>query len=156
MLIPPGVWGLIVLSVVAFVLLRRTVFGRRIIAIGSNEKAARLCGIPVEGVQVGIYAVAGLFIGVAGLLQFSRLTVGDPTVATGMELDVIAAVVIGGGSLSGGRASVVGTLLGALLMATIRSGGSQMGWYNWQQEIITGVIIVGAVALDRLRHQEGG
>lgn len=155
MLVPPGVWGLLALAVAAFVVLRKTVFGRRMIAIGSNEKAARLCGVPVERVQVGIYTLAGLFVGAAGVLQFSRLTVGDPTVALGMELDVIAAVVIGGGSLAGGRASVIGTLLGAFLMSTIRAGGQQMGWHNWQQEIITGAIIVAAVALDRFRHRAG-
>ena len=87
-------------------------------------------------------------------MQFSRLTVGDPTVAVGLELDVIAAVVIGGGSLSGGEGSVAGTIVGALIMTTIRSGCSQMGLPNWVQEIITGGIIVIAVALDRLRHRK--
>ncbi len=153
MLVPPGVWLLLVLAVFAFLVLRKTVFGRRIIAIGSNEKAARLCGVPVERTTLWIYILAGMFAGAAGLLLFSRLTVGDPTVAGGLELDVIAAVVIGGGSLAGGRASVVGTLTGAFLMTTIRSGGSQLGWANWQQEIITGAIIVAAVALDRFRHK---
>jgi ribose transport system permease protein len=91
--------------------------------------------------------------GTAGLMQFSRLTVGDPTVAVGLELDVIAAVVIGGGSLSGGEGSVLGSLVGALIMTVIRSGCSQMGLPNWVQEIVTGSIIVTAVALDRLRHR---
>jgi ribose transport system permease protein len=79
--------------------------------------------------------------------------VGDPTVAVGLELDVIAAVVIGGGSLSGGEGSILGSLIGALIMTVIRSGCSQMGLPNWVQEIITGVIIVLAVALDRMRHR---
>ncbi|SVD38117.1 uncharacterized protein METZ01_LOCUS390971, partial [marine metagenome] len=83
----------------------------------------------------------------------SRLTVGDPTVAVGLELDVIAAVVIGGGSLSGGEGSILGTLVGALIMTVIRSGCSQMGLPNWVQEIVTGGIIVAAVALDRWRHR---
>ena len=86
-------------------------------------------------------------------MQFSRLTVGDPTVAVGLELDVIAAVVIGGGSLSGGEGSILGTLVGALIMTVIRSGCSQMGLPNWVQEIVTGGIIVAAVALDRWRHR---
>jgi ribose transport system permease protein len=86
-------------------------------------------------------------------MQFSRLTVGDPTVAVGLELDVIAAVVIGGGSLSGGEGSILGTLVGALIMTIIRSGCSQMGLPNWVQEIVTGGIIVAAVALDRWRHR---
>jgi ribose/xylose/arabinose/galactoside ABC-type transport system permease subunit len=86
-------------------------------------------------------------------MQFSRLTVGDPTVAVGLELNVIAAVVIGGGSLSGGEGSILGTLVGALIMTVIASGCTQRGYPNWVQEIITGAIIVIAVALDRLRHR---
>ena len=89
--------------------------------------------------------------GVAGLLEFAKLSVGDPTVAIGLELDVIAAVIIGGGSLLGGKGSVVGTIAGAAIMAIIQIGCSQQGLPNWVQEIITGTIIVGAVALDRWR-----
>ena len=88
-------------------------------------------------------------------MQFSRLTVGDPTVAIGLELDVIAAVVIGGGSLAGGEGSVFGSIIGALIMTTIRSGCTQIGLENWIQEIITGSIIIIAVAVDRLRHRQG-
>ncbi len=98
-------------------------------------------------------SVLGAFAGLAGLMQFSRLTVGDPTVAVGLELDVIAAVVIGGGSLSGGEGSILGTLVGALIMTVIASGCTQMGLPNYWQEIITGAIIIIAVALDRLRHR---
>jgi len=93
--------------------------------------------------------------GIAGLMQFSRLTVGDPTVASGLELDTIAAVVIGGGTLSGGEGSVLGSLVGAMLMTEIKTGGTHLGLANWVQEIITGVIIIVAVALDRLRHRRG-
>jgi ribose/xylose/arabinose/galactoside ABC-type transport system permease subunit len=100
-----------------------------------------------------VYTLNGALVGLAGVMQFSRLTVGDPTVAFGKELDVIAAVVIGGGSLSGGEGSVFGTMVGALIMTVIASGCSQMGLPNWVQEIVTGVIIVIAVALDRLRHR---
>jgi ribose/xylose/arabinose/galactoside ABC-type transport system permease subunit len=89
--------------------------------------------------------------GVAGLLEFAKLSVGDPTVAIGLELDVIAAVIIGGGSLLGGKGSVVGTTSGAAIMSIIQIGCSQQGLPNWVQEIITGTIIVGAVALDRWR-----
>jgi ribose/xylose/arabinose/galactoside ABC-type transport system permease subunit len=91
--------------------------------------------------------------GVAGLLEFAKLSVGDPTVAIGLELDVIAAVIIGGGSLLGGKGSVVGTIAGAAIMAIIQIGCSQQGLPNWVQEIITGTIIVGAVALDRWRSK---
>ena len=97
--------------------------------------------------------LSGLLAGLTGVLQFSRLTVGDPTVAVGLELDVIAAVVIGGGSLSGGEGTVLGTLVGAFIMTVIRTGTAQMGLPNWVQEIVTGVIIIAAVALDRWRHR---
>ena len=95
----------------------------------------------------------GALAGLAGLMQFSRLTVGDPTVASGLELDVIAAVVIGGATLSGGEGSVLGSLVGAMLMTVIKTGGTHLGLSNWVQEIITGIIIIVAVALDRLRHR---
>jgi ribose/xylose/arabinose/galactoside ABC-type transport system permease subunit len=151
---PTGVWIMLVLAVVVAGVLRFTRLGRHIIAVGSNEQTARLCGVPVERIKILVYALSGAFAGVAGLFQFSRLTVGDPTVAMGVELDVIAAVVIGGGSLSGGEGSVLGTIVGALIMTVIRSGCSQMGLPNWVQEIVTGSIIVIAVALDRLRHRK--
>ena len=154
MLVPVGVWIMIILAVVVAVLLRYTRVGRYIFAIGSSEQTARLCGVPVDRVKLFVYAGAAALAGLAGLMQFSRLTVGDPTVATGLELDVIAATVIGGGSLSGGEGSVFGTIIGALIMTVIRSGCSQMGLPNWVQEIVTGTIIVLAVALDRFRHRK--
>ncbi len=153
MLVPAGVWILILLAIGMACLLRYTQVGRHIFAIGSNEQTARLCGIAVERVKIFVFALCGAFAGLAGVMQFSRLTVGDPTVAVGLELDVIAAVVIGGGSLAGGEGSILGTLMGALIMTVIASGCTQMGLPNWVQEIITGFIIVAAVALDRLRHR---
>jgi len=153
MLLPVGVWLLIVMALAVAFLLRYTRLGRHIFAVGSNEQTARLCGVVVWRVKVMVFMLCGAFAGLAGLMQFSRLTVGDPTVAVGLELDVIAAVVIGGGSLSGGEGSVLGTLVGALIMTVIASGCTQMGLPNYWQEIITGVIIIVAVALDRLRHR---
>ena len=153
-LVPPGVWTLLVLSFLTAVILRYLRLGRHIFAVGSNEQTARLCGVAVENVKIVVYTLSATMAGLAGVMQFSRLTVGDPTVAVGLELDVIAAVVIGGGSLSGGEGSVSGSLVGALIMSTIRSGCSQMGLPNWVQEIVTGSIIVLAVALDRLRHRK--
>lgn len=152
--VPVGLVLVAVLAVGVWLLLKYTIFGRQVVAIGSNENTARLCGVPVEKFKLFVYTLSGAFAGVAGLLQFSRLTVGDPTVAIGLELDVIAAVVIGGGSLSGGQGSVVGSLIGALIMTVIRSGCSQMGISNWIQEIITGSIIILAVALDRSKRKE--
>lgn len=153
MIFPPGVWLLFVLAVAVSGLMLYTRFGRHLFAVGSNEQAARLCGISVPRVKLAVYLLGGLFTGIAGLMQFSRLTVGDPTGATGLELNIIAAVVIGGGSLAGGEGSVLGCMIGALIMQVINSGCSQMGWPNWVQEIVTGGIIVAAVALDRLRHR---
>ncbi|TDI43417.1 MAG: ABC transporter permease [Acidobacteria bacterium] len=153
MIVPPGVWMLALLAVATAVVLRYTRLGAHIFSIGSNEKTARLCGVQVERVKVIVYTLTGALAGVTGVLQFSRLTVGDPTVAVGLELDVIAAVVIGGGSLSGGEGTVTGTLVGAFIMTVIRAGTSQMGLPNWVQEIVTGTIIVAAVAIDRWRHR---
>jgi len=150
-LLAPGVWITIVLAIVAVVVLRRTVFGRRVFALGSNEAAARACGIATDRLKVCIYALAGLLFGLAGVMQMSRLRQGDPTVAAGLELDIIAAVVIGGGSLNGGEGSIVGSMIGALIMAFLRNGCQQVGWQNYIQEIIIGALIVIAVAVDRWR-----
>jgi len=149
--LPAGVWLAIALAVLMAVVMRQTVFGRYIFAIGSNEIAARLSGIRVRLHKVFIYSLAGLFFGIAGLMQLSRLTQGDPTVAIGLELDVIAAVVIGGASLSGGSGSILGSMIGALIMAVLRNGSNQSGWPTYMQEIIIGIVIILAVAVDRLR-----
>jgi ribose transport system permease protein len=151
MIFPPGVWIALVLALFVATVLRRTVFGRRVFALGSNEAAAKACGIATDRLKLMIYASAGLLFGLAGVMQMSRLRQGDPTVAIGTELDVIAAVVIGGGSLNGGEGSILGSMIGALIMAFLRNGCQQMGWPNYIQEIIIGVIIVLAVALDRVR-----
>ena len=151
MVLPPGVWITLALAVLTSTVLRRTVFGRRVFAVGSNELAARACGIATDRLKLMIYGSAGLLFGLAGVMQLSRLRQGDPTVAVGTELDVIAAVVIGGGSLQGGEGSVFGSVVGALIMAFLRNGCQQMGWPNYIQEIIIGAIIVLAVALDRVR-----
>jgi len=149
---PLGVWLVLLLALLVGGLLRYTRFGHHVFAIGSNERTARLCGIAVPRSKVVIYTIGAIFAGIAGVLQFSRLSVGDPTVADGLELDVIAAVIIGGGSLAGGRGTVIGTLLGATTMALIQIGCAQKGYPNWVQQIVTGAIIVLAVALDRFRQ----
>ena len=154
-LLPAGVWMMLALAGVVAAILRYTRFGRHLFAIGSNERTARLCGVRVEWTKVAVYTVSSALAGLAGVLQFSKLSVGDPTVAVGLELDVIAAVIIGGGSLSGGRGTALGTALGATIMAVIQIGCSQRGLPNWVQQVVTGGIIVLAVALDRWRERAG-
>ncbi|MEW6305207.1 MAG: ABC transporter permease [Verrucomicrobiota bacterium] len=149
---PPGVWVAIAMAVLMAVVMRQTVFGRYVFAIGSNEATARLCGIRTRLMKVFIYGLAGLFFGLAGLMQLSRLRQGDPTVAVGIELDIIAAVVIGGASLSGGSGTILGSMIGALIMAVLRNGSQQMGWPNYIQDIIIGAVIILAVGLDQLRQ----
>lgn len=156
MIFSPAVWVAIVLALGMGVVLQFTRFGRHVYAIGSNEQTARLCGVRVNGCRVAIYALGGAFFGLAGLFQLSRLNTGDPTIAVGLELDVIAAVVIGGASLSGGTGSIAGSMVGALIMTVLRNGSQQMGWPTYMQEIMIGAVIILAVALDRLRHRRAG
>jgi len=149
----PGIWITIVLAVMMALVLKRTVFGTYTYAVGSNEDTARLCGVPVERTKVWIYTLCGLFGGLGGVMTFARLSVGDPTTAIGRELDVIAAVVIGGASLAGGKGSILGSMIGALLMAALANGCNLTGVPNFVQEILIGGIIVAAVAVDRLRSE---
>jgi ribose/xylose/arabinose/galactoside ABC-type transport system permease subunit len=149
--LPPGVWLLFTLAALMALVLRHTPLGLHAAAIGSNERTARLCGVPVGARKVAVYAIGGAFAGLAGVMTFARLTVGDPTTAVGAELDIIAAVVIGGASLSGGSGSILGSLLGAFLMAFLANGCNLTGVPNYVQEILIGAIIVAAVAVDQLR-----
>lgn len=152
LVVAKAVWITGLVAVLAAFVLRRTVLGVHTFAIGSSEATARLCGVRVDRVKLAVYATGGALAGLAGVLQFGRLTVGDPTTALGLELDVIAAVVIGGASLSGGRGSVLGSLLGALFMSVLANGCTLSGVPTYVQEILVGAIIVAAVALDQLRR----
>jgi ribose transport system permease protein len=150
--LPAGVWVALVLAVATSLVLRKTVLGRHVFALGSNEAAARLCGIATVRLKVLVFVLAGFFFGLAGIFQLSRLRLGDPTVAVGLELDIIAAVIIGGASLNGGSGTVLGSIVGALIMSVLRNGSQQMGWPNYFQEIIIGLVIIVAVFLDRFRR----
>jgi ribose transport system permease protein len=152
-LLPWGVWMALALALVISALLQYTKFGRHLFAIGSNERTARLCGVRVDRAKVAVYTLYAALAGLAGVMEFGKLSVGDPTVSVGLELSVIAAVIIGGGSLSGGRGTIMGTLAGAAIMTVIQVGCSQQGLPNWVQEIVTGTIIVGAVSLDHWRRR---
>ncbi len=153
LLVAPGTWVMFLLAILMAFVLRRTVFGVHTYAIGSNEATARLCGIRVPRVKVAIYTLSGLFAGLAGVMQYARLTVGDPTTAVGKELDIIAAVVIGGSSLSGGTGGISGSLVGAFLMSVLANGCTLTGVPNYVQEIVIGMIIIAAVAVDRWRQR---
>ena len=151
--LPVGVWLVVMAATLATLFLRYTRPGRHIFAIGSNEKTARLCGVPVGRTKILVYVIGGLFSGLAGVLFFARLgAVGQPTEAAGYELFVIAAAVVGGASLLGGRGSVYGTMAGALIISVLRNGGVKMGWPQYVQEFVTGAVIIIAVAMDNLRH----
>ena len=153
MLFPPGVWVLLLLAVGAVVLLHYTVLGSYLKAVGGNEQAARFSGIPISATRLAVYTIAGFTVGVAGLLMFTRLSSANPTSGTGKELLVIASVIIGGASLSGGRGSIVGTLIGALIMQVISNGCTALRLQDPIQEIVIGTVIVTAVAVDQLRQR---
>ncbi|MCC6508705.1 MAG: ABC transporter permease [Pirellulaceae bacterium] len=152
--IPSGVWCALAISVAVAIVLSLTVFGRHLKAVGSNESTARLCGVNVFATKLSVYALAGALFGIAGIYSFSQLKMANPTEGIGKELQFIAAVVIGGGSLSGGRGSVTGTLAGAAIMGVMVSGCAQLGVSNAPQDIMIGVIIIAAVTLDQLRHRK--
>lgn len=155
-IMPPGAWMMLALALLAAGFLRYTQLGRHIFAVGSNEQTARLCGVAVERVKLFVYAAAGACSGLSGLMLMSYQEQGDPTGAVGLELDVIAAVVIGGGSLSGGEGSILGTIIGAIIMTVIRTGCQLNGWPPWVTQLVTGIVIVIAVAVDQLRHRQQG
>jgi ribose/xylose/arabinose/galactoside ABC-type transport system permease subunit len=151
--LPGAVWLMLGLALLVSLMLRYTKFGRHIFAIGSSEATARLCGIRVERTKLLIYVLGAAFAGLSGLLQFSYLTGGDPTTAVGLELNIIAAVVIGGASLAGGSGTILGTLIGAIIMTVVGNGCTKLDMPNWVQEIVTGVIIIAAVTLDQVRRK---
>ena len=153
LVIPPGGWLMIILAALAAGVLRFTVFGRHVFAVGSNEQTARLCGVAVDRIKLYVYMIGGAFAALSGLMLVSYQGQGDPTGAKGYELDIIAAVVIGGASLSGGVGSVFGSLIGALIINVIRTGCTLNGIEESTTSIITGTIIVAAVAIDRLRRK---
>jgi ribose transport system permease protein len=148
-----GVWLALLLAIIVAVLLRLTVFGRHVFAIGSSESTARLCGVNILGTKLLVYAVAGLLVAMAGIYSFSLVKIANPSDGIGKELKFIAAVVIGGASLNGGRGAVLGTLAGATIIGVINNGGDLLGIQNSTQDIMIGVIIIAAVTLDQFRQR---
>lgn len=143
----------VVLVVLAQLILVRTVFGRYVVGIGTNEEAMRLAGINPNPIRVAVFAATGLLAGFAGLMQAARMEAADPNAGTGIELQVIAAVVIGGTSLMGGRGSVINTFFGVLIIAVLEAGLAQVGVSDPSKRIITGAVIVVAVIIDTLRQR---
>ncbi|WP_137939200.1 ABC transporter permease [Chitinivorax sp. B] len=135
------------------IVLTRTVFGRYMIGIGTNEEAMRLAGVDPRPVKVAVFALIGVLAAIAGLMQTSRLEAADPNMGVGVELQVIAAVVIGGTSLMGGRGSVINTFFGVLIIAVLEAGLAQVGASEPTKRIITGCVIVAAVVLDMYRER---
>ena len=137
-------------------MLRRTVFGRHLVAIGTNEEAVRMSGIKTAPYAITVFAISGLLSGAAGLMQTSRLSTADPNAAIGIELAAIAACVIGGTSLMGGRGSVINSFLGVLIIAVLQTGLAQVGASDATKQIITGGVIIAAVLLDQARSRWSG
>ena len=150
-------WGtvlMLILYVITWFMLKYTTAGRSVFAVGDNIEAARLAGINTKRVLLGVYTFAGLAYGVAALLQVARTGVGDPQAGQTSNLDSITAVVLGGTSLFGGRGSIVGTLIGALIVGVFRNGLQLMGVESTYQVLITGILVIAAVSVDQLTHRK--
>lgn len=149
--------GLIFVAVAvgAGLLLRTTTFGEYIYAVGSNKEAARLSGLPVRAVVTAVFAISGALAALAGVLLTSRLTIGQPTAFNGLELDAIAAVVLGGTNLFGGRGGVMGTFVAVLLLSVLRNLCNLMGLGSFFQMVVTGLILVVALVLNMLIEKRG-
>jgi ribose transport system permease protein len=153
-LVDAGVWSFVLLAILVALLLRYTVLGRYIYAVGSSEPTARLCGIDVERTKLALYGLAGLFAGWAGILRFAHTTSGDPNTGDGLELEVIAAVVLGGASLSGGRGTVTGTIMGVLMLGILVNC---VGFIQVPVEvkfILIGAVVILNTALARLQYRQ--
>lgn len=148
--VPMPVWISAVLALIFFGVTRRTRFGRHLFAVGGNERAAELTGLNVNRVKLGVYTLAGALAGVAGLLVTARLDSATPNAGMSYELDSIAAVVIGGTSLSGGRGSILGTVLGCLIIGVLNNGLFLLDVSPFWQQVVKGFVILAAVAADRL------
>ena len=151
--IPVPIWIFVAIAAAAFVVLRHTPFGRQIYAVGSNTEAARLAGINVPRVLMSVYAISGVLSALTALVFVSRLTVGEPTAGTNLELEAISIVVIGGTSLFGGEGGVIGTVIGAAIIAVMANILNLLGISPFTQQIVKGAIIIAAVMFEVYRHK---
>jgi ribose transport system permease protein len=149
--IPVPVWCMIVLAIIFSIFLNKTVTGRRVYALGGNEEATRISGINTNKIKVLIYTLCGTLAGFAGIITASKLGLGQPTAGTGYELDAVAAVIIGGASLSGGEGTIAGTILGAAIMGVLRNALVLLSVNAYWQQFIIGFVILFAVTADQLR-----
>lgn len=147
--IPFPVVIMIIVFLILYFVQKKTVFGRQVYAVGGNEEAARLSGIKTDGVKIWVYSITGMLAVLAGIIMTSRLDSAQPTAGTSYELDAIAAVVIGGTSLAGGRGRIVGTLIGVLIIGVISNGLNLLNVSSFYQQIVKGGIILVAVLFDR-------
>lgn len=150
--LPISAWVMIILAVIFSIVLSRTPFGRWLYATGSNDRAAHLSGVPVKKVQTRIYVLAGLCAGIVGVLQIANISSSTADLGTFYELNAIAAVVIGGAALSGGRGTVRGTIIGAFVIGFLANGLVIVGVSPFWQKVITGAVIILAVAVDQIQQ----
>ncbi len=151
--VPVPVWVFVTVAAAAIYVLRYTAYGRQIYAVGSNTEAARLSGINVGLVTFSVYAISGFLAGLTALIFVSRLTVGEPTAGTGIELEAIAITVIGGTSLFGGEGGILGTIIGAAILAVLANIMNLVGISPFTQQIVKGAIIIGAVLYEMQRRR---
>ena len=151
--IPLPVYVLVAFAIIAHFIYKHTVFGRLVVSIGSNETATRFAGIRVNYFKLSVYAISGLACGLAGILAASRTGVGSPVLAIGFELDVIAAVVVGGASLAGGKGTVINTIIGVLILSMISNLMNLMNISGYNQQVIKGGIIIAAVMLESFKSR---
>lgn len=147
--VPVPVWIMIVLYIVFWLILSRTHYGRYVFATGGNEEASRLSGIAVKKVKIWAFVLTGMLAAVAGFIDTARLSTAEPTLGSGLELDAIAAVILGGTSLSGGRGGLLGTIIGAIILGVLDDGMNLLNVSAFYQGVAKGVIILLAVLLDR-------
>ncbi|MGV3551795.1 L-arabinose ABC transporter permease AraH [Rhizobium sp.] len=154
--IPTPIWVMAILFVVFGFILNRTVFGKNTLAIGGNPEASRLAGVNVVNMRIWIFALQGLVCGIAGILLASRITSGQPNAATGLELSVISACVLGGVSLAGGRAAMTGVIVGVMIMGIAENVMNLLNIQAFYQYVVRGLILLIAVLLDNLRSSAAG
>lgn len=150
-IIPVSAVILVVVAILAFMILSKTVFGRHIYAVGGNIEAARMAGIRVKRVQLYVYMISGFISGIAAVVQGARVGSGLPTIGQGFEMDAIASVVIGGAAMAGGSGTILGTLLGSLILGVLDNGLSLLNVDSYVMNVISGVVVILAVLIDQVR-----